>query len=129
MLDRKVVYDIKEGEPLICGRRSKQATHQLQLGGTGIEPIHCTFQIQNGQISVIPSSEKAMPNIKINGQKCQSIQGVQLRPNDRICIGPSAVFLFKNKQNEANASMPDTESDPISFDLAAEEVQNMENNE
>ena len=29
MLDRKVVYDIKDGEPLTCGRRNKQSGHKL----------------------------------------------------------------------------------------------------
>lgn len=43
-------------------------------------------------------------------------------PNDRVCIGPSAMFLFKNKQNEENASKPDTDEDPISYDFASEEV-------
>lgn len=50
-----------------------------------------------------------------------------MRPNDRICIGPSAIFLFKNKQRENEASMPDPEDDPISFDYASEEVENVEN--
>ena len=43
-LDRKVVYDINEGEPLSCGRRAKTSNHRLQLGGTGIEPEHATFE-------------------------------------------------------------------------------------
>ena len=55
------------------------------------------------------------------------MDGVELKPNDRICIGPSAIFLFKNKQNEANASMPDNDDDPISFDFANDEVNNIEN--
>jgi len=38
MLDRKVIYDIKEGEALTCGRRNKKSNHRLQLGGVGIEP-------------------------------------------------------------------------------------------
>lgn len=29
MLDRKVIYDIKEGEPLTCGRRNKNSKHKL----------------------------------------------------------------------------------------------------
>jgi hypothetical protein len=43
LLDRKVIYDIKDGEPLTCGRRNKKALHRLQLGGTGIEPDQCVF--------------------------------------------------------------------------------------
>jgi hypothetical protein len=76
----------------------------------------------------MPLNEKAIPNCKVNGFKIK-LEGVILKPNDRICIGPSAHFLFKNKQNEANASMPDPDSDPITFDFASEEVHQNENME
>lgn len=69
-----------------------------------------------------------MHNVKVNG-KIIPILGKILKPNDRICIGPSAIFLFKNKQKEADASMPDEDDDPISFDFAAEEVDNADNAE
>lgn len=75
-----------------------------------------------------PSNEKAIPNCKVNGFKIP-LAGVILKPNDRICIGPSAYFLFKNKQNESNASIPDLDSDPITYDLASDEVQQNENRE
>lgn len=128
-LDRKVLYDIKEGEPLKCGRRNKQSNHKLQLGGAGIEPDHCHFVLQDdGTVKVSPISDKAMKNVKVNG-KIIPILGQILKPNDRICIGPSAIFLFKNKQKEADASMPDPDDDPISFDFAAEEVDNADNAE
>ena len=68
-----------------------------------------------------------MAHIRVNGKPVDSMDGVLLKPNDRICIGPSAVFLFKNKSKEAEASMPDPEDDPISFDFANEEVLNYEN--
>lgn len=55
------------------------------------------------------------------------MDGVILKPNDRISIGPSALFLFKNKQKEDEASMPDSEDDPISFDFASEEMLNVQN--
>lgn len=47
---------------------------------------------------------------------------VKLRPNDRIQIGPSALFLYKNVGKDHEASRPDTEEDPITFDFASEEV-------
>jgi len=47
-------------------------------------------------------------------------------PNDRICIGPSAIFLFKNKAKEDDTTMPDPDDDPISFDFASEEVINFQ---
>ena len=123
-LDRKVIYDIKPDEPLKCGRRNKDSQHKLQLGGAGIEPDHCHFETQpDGSVKVSPISDKAMNNVRVNG-KVIPILGLILKPNDRICIGPSAIFLFKNKQKEEEASMPDADNDPITFDFAAEEVEN-----
>jgi hypothetical protein len=47
---------------------------------------------------------------------------VKLRPNDRICIGPASLFIYKNKQKEAEASMPDTDENPITHEFASDEV-------
>ena len=44
-----------------------------------------------------PLVEKALKNIKVNGLSLNDLNGVSLRANDRICIGPSAIFLFINK--------------------------------
>lgn len=63
-----------------------------------------------------------MLHTKVNGKPIDSMAGVILKPNDRICIGPSNLFLFKNKQREEEASMPDPEDDPISFEFADEEL-------
>lgn len=67
-----------------------------------------------------------MKNIKVNGQSLNDLKGVLLKANDRICIGPSAIFLFINKLQEHEASMPDTPDNPISFDFASEEILNNE---
>jgi hypothetical protein len=63
-----------------------------------------------------------MTNIKVNGKNVESMEGIVLKPNDRICLGPSAMFLFKNADKEADASMEDPADDPISYDFACEEV-------
>lgn len=52
---------------------------------------------------------------------------VKLRPNDRICIGPASLFIYKNKQKESEASMPDTEENPITHEFASDEVIEAEN--
>lgn len=101
MLDRKVIYDIKSDEPLTCGRRNKAASHKLQLGGTGITPDHCQFITEpDGTVRFKPLDKKAMEHCKVNGVSLTSMDGVILKPNDRICLGPSAIFLFKNKAHE-----------------------------
>lgn len=129
-LDRKVVYDINDKDPLTCGRRGKNVTHKLQLGGIGIEQQHAKFACNpDGSVSLVPLSEKAMPNIKVNGRAVTSMEGTLLKPNDRICLGPSAMFLFKNEDKKDEASMPDNPDDPISYDFACEEVAKIENAE
>ena len=50
------------------------------------------------------------------------MDGVALKPNDRICIGPNSIFLFKHRDRDEDASAPDTEDNPISFDFAFEEI-------
>ena len=122
MLDRKVVYDIKSDIPLTCGRRGKNCIHKLQLGGIGIQPDHCRFDTGPGGTNIVPLDQKAISHITVNGKKVPSMEGLALKPNDRICIGPSSIFLFKHRDKDAEASVPDTEDDPISFDYAAEEV-------
>jgi hypothetical protein len=98
------------------------------LGGTGIDADHCKWEIQeDGTTKIIPLTEKAMPQIMINGVKCASMDGVTLKPNDRICIGPSAIFLFKNDEKFDEATcMKDDPDDPISFDFASDEVYEQE---
>jgi len=63
-----------------------------------------------------------MEHCKVNGVSLTSMDGIILKPNDRICLGPSAIFLFKNKAKETDASMEDTDENPILFDTAADEV-------
>jgi hypothetical protein len=121
MLDRKVVYDINF-DGLSCGRRGKASKHKLQLGGSGIDPDHAIFLKDGNHVKLMPLSEKAMANCKVNGVPIASMKGVRLKPNDRICLGSSSYFLFKNKQHEKEASMPDSETDPITVEMAADEV-------
>lgn len=55
------------------------------------------------------------------------MSGIKLRPNDRICIGPSSLFIYKNKKKDAEASMKDDPSEPVTFEMAFEEVCDAEN--
>jgi len=56
------------------------------------------------------------------------MDSITLKPNDRVCIGPSAIFLLKNQQKEADGvSMEDDPKDPITFGFANKEVVEIEN--
>ena len=67
-----------------------------------------------------------MPEISVNGLDITKIEGIPLRANDRIFIGPGSVFLFKWPSNEGNKSREDPIEDPITFDTALEELMAME---
>ena len=47
---------------------------------------------------------------------------VKLRPNDRIQLGPSSLFIYKNRSKDHEQSMEDTEENPITFDFAQDEA-------
>jgi len=70
--------------------------------------------------------QNAVSQLRVNGKVLGSMNPVVLRANDRIAIGPSALFLYKCKAMEASASMPDTPENPITFDFADEELLNNE---
>lgn len=50
------------------------------------------------------------------------MDGIVLKANDRICIGPSSFFLFKYPERESEAEVEDSVEKPIDFDFANEEV-------
>jgi hypothetical protein len=129
MLDRKVLYDIPT-EGITCGRRKKGSEHKIQLSGTGIKDNHLKLiQTEDGNAQLIPLDESALSQITINGKKMSAMDPYTLKPNDRICIGPSAIFLFKNRNKEDDSCTKDTAEEPITFDFASDEVYVSENSE
>jgi hypothetical protein len=74
-----------------------------------------------------PSSPNSLDQITVNGKKLSSIDGVLLKPNDRIIFGTHCVFLFKDPSNPAGgSSMPDTDADPITWENVQMERSNIE---
>lgn len=71
---------------------------------------------------MVPLDKNAVAELRVNGKKLVDMKPVQLKPNDRICIGDNALFLFKNIKHEDQASRPDTPENPITFDVADQEV-------
>jgi len=65
----------------------------------------------------------------VNGIALKDTEPFLLRPNDRIMLGPSAAFLFKDERNKDKASKPDTEEDPITYDDFFNEYEEIENAE
>ena len=69
-----------------------------------------------------PLDPKAVSQIRVNGKKLTDMSEVRLCPNDRLCIGPSSYFIYKNRQHDEEQSMPDTDENPITLEFASEEV-------
>ncbi len=59
-----------------------------------------------------------MDQITVNGRKLTSMDGVVLKPNDRVVFGTNSVFLFKNPPKESQASVEDNEENPITWESA-----------
>jgi hypothetical protein len=59
--------------------------------------------------------------------KMTSKDGVLLKPNDRIIFGTHCVFLFKDPSKpETSCSIPDTDSEPITWENVQMERSNIE---
>lgn len=65
-----------------------------------------------------PTSAASVENITVNGKKLTSMDGVALKPNDRIIFGTGSVFLFKDPTSSLPPTLPDTEEDQVSYEQA-----------
>lgn len=111
---------------MTCGKRVKGTTHKIQLAGALIQKDHVKFVKKDNEVWIIPLCKEAMPEISVNGLDISKIEGIPLRANDRIFIGPGSVFLFKWPSNENSKSRDDPIDNPITFDTALEELLAME---
>ena len=74
-----------------------------------------------------PSSPNSLDQITVNGKKMSSKDGVLLKPNDRIIFGTHCVFLFKDPSKPGDGgSMPDSDTDPITWENVQMERSNIE---
>jgi hypothetical protein len=122
MLDRKIFQDLSQAGEKKVGRKNASSPQDIVLGGVGIEADHAKFVTgDDGTVTLMPCNEKAMGNIIVNGVTVSSMEGVVLKPNDRIFFGTSSAFIFKHKDKEAEASAVDTDADPYSFEKADKE--------
>lgn len=63
-----------------------------------------------------------MGQIRVNGKRVESMEGVKLKANDRVVFGSSSFFLYKDPSQEDNAEVKDTAQDPITYEFAENEV-------
>jgi hypothetical protein len=80
------------------------------LGGIGIQNNHAVFvRSKKGGFIVKPTSVAAVDQITVNGKKLISMEGVELKPNDRIIFGTGSVFVYKDATSSLDPTHPDTE--------------------
>lgn len=122
MLDRKVFYDLVK-EPLVhVGRKNGDPVPQIMLGGIGIAINHAHFEKKKDGVWVIPKSPAQCQQIRVNGKRVETMEGLRLKPNDRIVFGAASFFLYKDPDNESKAEIKDTAQEPISYEMAEKEV-------
>lgn len=93
-MSRKVHYEILPDNEVTVGKRGSE--HEIQLGGAGIEQDMCKFTLlEDGKVTISPYSDKAALMVRVNGKVLLGTEAVTLRSNDRIALGPHAIFLFK----------------------------------
>lgn len=71
--------------------------------------------------------EAALDHITINGKKLTKVEPVQLQPNDRIIFGTGSVFLFRHQDLDHKVQITDTQENPITYEFAMKEKQDLEN--
>lgn len=106
MLDRKIFQDLSQPGEKKVGRKNASTQQDIILGGVGIEADHAKFVTgDDGNVTLVPVSEKAKNNIFINGHPISSMEGQVLKPNDRVFFGTSSAFIFKHKEKEGEGEM------------------------
>ncbi len=73
-----------------------------------------------------PTSKASLDQVTVNGKKLSSMEGIVLKPNDRIIFGTNSVFLFKDGTSSAGASLPDPDEDPLTWEQAQKERSDIE---
>ena len=123
MLDRKIFLDLSKIKSATVGRRTGDPSQNptLVLGGVGIEPRHAVFETDDKKTVLKPLSDTAASLIFINGIPLKDTKPVTLKANDRIIFGTASCFLFRNQDKAKEATIQDTQEDPITNEFAMKE--------
>jgi kinesin family protein 1 len=91
-LSECLLYYIKDGITKL-GTSEAEIPQDIQLSGSHILKEHCSFQNDNGVVSIIPSMDAL---IYINGRKI--IESEVMTTGSRVILGKNHVFRFQHPQ-------------------------------
>lgn len=117
-LTNKLYYDLSQG-PVKVGTKKGDPKPEIVLGGVGIQPNHAVFSLEEDVFRLMSGCPEAHGSIFINGNELEQ-DGHELIHNDRIIIGNTSVFIFKNPPLVLNAHKEKLRAE-LSEDLEEEE--------
>lgn len=124
MVNRHVMFDLSKNAAATVGRKNKKNPAEnplVILGHITICSKHAVFETTETGTTLKAQCKEAVEYIFINGKPLKDQKPVTLKPNDRIILGISNAFLFKQTAKDAEASMPDTPEKPITYDFVMRE--------
>ncbi|KAG8530758.1 uncharacterized protein KY384_004115 [Bacidia gigantensis] len=93
LLAECLVYNIKPGTTLVGNVENPSDHTEIRLNGSRILSEHCSFENENGQVTLIPREDAA---IMVNGQSVS--KPFRLRSGNRIILGDFHIFRFNHPQ-------------------------------
>ncbi|KAK9241194.1 hypothetical protein V1525DRAFT_334826 [Lipomyces kononenkoae] len=92
LLAECLVYNIKRGSTRV-GNADSLTTAQIRLHGSKILTDHCTFENDDGVVTIIPNDNAA---VMVNGLRLSAAR--RLHSGDRIILGDFHIFRFNHPQ-------------------------------
>ncbi|KAK9367727.1 hypothetical protein V1509DRAFT_566360 [Lipomyces kononenkoae] len=92
LLAECLVYNIKRGSTRV-GNADSLTTAQIRLHGSKILTDHCTFDNDDGVVTIIPNDNAA---VMVNGLRLSAAR--RLHSGDRIILGDFHIFRFNHPQ-------------------------------
>lgn len=77
----------------------------------------------------MPASAASATHCYVNGVKLTSANPVELKPNDRVIFGTGTVLLYRCQSRDAEVEFKDDPANPISYEFAMREKQQLEDAE
>ena len=135
MVDRMVFTNLERLKYVVVGSKKKEMiecfsddhkcdgweeNNLVVIKVAGVRGYTANILTEGDCTKLCPASEEDCDCIFVNGQKV-TMDGCELKHNDRVIFGASNVFLFKHQKCADQASMKDTQACPITYDFAIDE--------
>ncbi|KAK9466910.1 hypothetical protein V1512DRAFT_207490 [Lipomyces arxii] len=106
LLAECLVYNIKPGSTKV-GNADSSTTAQIRLHGSKIQTDHCTFDNDDGVVTISPNEKAA---VMVNGVRLKDPR--RLHSGDRVILGDFHIFRFNHPQEALQARRSSTTVPP-----------------